>query len=98
MEDKDRQQKPIRICVAEPESRMKKKQKKTDNLGEIEGKEMKKRRWVTLIQTEWFTYITTHLKFSCNVMVNSEDACLPIIVSYGVKGNKDQNENANHEQ
>lgn len=27
MEDKDRQRKPIRICVAEPESRMKKKTK-----------------------------------------------------------------------
>lgn len=31
-------------------------------------------------------------------MDNSEDACLPIIVSYGVKGNKDQYENANREQ
>lgn len=48
VEDKDRQQKPIRICIAEPESRMKKK-KKTYNLGEMEGKKMKKRRWVTLI-------------------------------------------------
>lgn len=50
------------------------------------------------METEWFTYISTHLKFSPNVTDDSQDACAPIIVSYGVKGNQDQYENANHEQ